>query len=247
MARKRPSSHSDEQFALFLEKARGMLEAEQHDRFEDVVRNLVLHGGKPAGEETVKDMAEGRSAPDLLLVQPDLAATDGTASETVATQSTLLTLIGKLAFSWSNNESLLIYLLMLLLETDEPSAGIVFSTLNTTRARTYLLRRLAMLKVSEDDAKAEFERLVTNFDKANQLRSQFMEVTYLMKERDGSRNGGLLFDERQPIDPARINAIVEACRDLRRLNGDVLAFLPRLKNAVARSSKARSDGAPEHL
>ena len=29
MARKRPSSHSDEQFALFLEKARGMLEAEQ--------------------------------------------------------------------------------------------------------------------------------------------------------------------------------------------------------------------------
>jgi hypothetical protein len=247
MARKRPSSHSDEQFALFLEKARGMLEAEQHDRFEDVVRNLVLRGGKPAGEETVKDMAEGPSAPDLLLARPDLAATDGTASETAANQSTLLTLIGKLAFSWSNNESLLIYLLMLLLETDEPSAGIVFSTLNTTRARTYLLRRLAELKVSEDEARAEFERLVTNFDKANQLRSQLMEATHLMKERDGSRNGGLLFDEQQPIDPARINAIAEACRDLRRLNGDVLAFLPRLKNAVAQSSKARSNGAPEHL
>jgi hypothetical protein len=246
MARKRPSSHSDEQFALFLEKARGMLEAEQHDRFEDVVRNLVLRGGKPAGEETVDDMAEEPSAPGLL-ARPDLAATDGTASETVANQSTLLTLIGKLAFSWSNNESLLIYLLMLLLETDEPSAGIVFSTLNTTRARTYLLRRLAVLKVSEDEARAELERLVTNFDKANQLRGQFMEATYLMKERDGPRNGGLLFDERQPIDPGRINAIAEACRDLRRLNGDVLAFLPRLKNAVAQSSKARSNGAPEHL
>ena len=59
MARKRPSSRSDEQdFALFLEKARGMLEAAAATTASARMLSaaLVLHGGgKPAGEETVKD------------------------------------------------------------------------------------------------------------------------------------------------------------------------------------------------
>ena len=42
--------------------------------------------------------------------------------------------MGHLICSWSNNESLFIYVLMILLRTDEASAAVVFATLNTTRA-----------------------------------------------------------------------------------------------------------------
>jgi hypothetical protein len=60
-----------------------------------------------------------------------------------------LTLIGNLVHCWSNNESLFIYILMLLMETDEATAAIVFATLNTTRARIDLIERLAKIKVGD--------------------------------------------------------------------------------------------------
>lgn len=63
-----------------------------------------------------------------------------------------LTLIGNLVHCWSNNESLFIYILMLLMETDEATAAIVFATLNTTRARIDLIERLAKIKVGDRKA-----------------------------------------------------------------------------------------------
>ena len=41
--------------------------------------------------------------------------------------------MGHLICSWSNSESLFIYVLMILLRTDEASAAVEFATLNTTR------------------------------------------------------------------------------------------------------------------
>ena len=48
----------------------------------------------------------------------------------------VLALMGNLICSWSNNESLFIYVLMILRRTDEAAAAVVFATLNTTRAQT---------------------------------------------------------------------------------------------------------------
>ena len=45
----------------------------------------------------------------------------------------VLALMGHLICSWSNSESLFIFVLMILLRTDEASAAVVFATLNTTR------------------------------------------------------------------------------------------------------------------
>jgi len=61
----------------------------------------------------------------------------------------VLALIGNLICSWSNNESLFIYVLMILLRTDEASAAVVFATLNTTRARLDLIQRLAKIRVTD--------------------------------------------------------------------------------------------------
>jgi hypothetical protein len=46
MARKKPSCHSDQQFALFLKKTKGMVDAGQHGPFEATVRSLILRIGK---------------------------------------------------------------------------------------------------------------------------------------------------------------------------------------------------------
>jgi hypothetical protein len=231
MPRKRPSSHSDKQFALFLERASGMLQEEQHDRFESIVRSLLLNRAAPA-DAGASDAQEPRDTESLLA--------DGAPDTVVA--SNLLSLIGRLAFSWSNNENLLTYLMKLLLETDEASTKIIFSTLNTTRARVYLVRRLAEVKVNEPQIKARLQNLTERIEQANRLKNEFMQATFSVND-DGKAasmsmsevepgSDRLRFDKDRLVDPARIEAVAEACRDLRRLNRDLWAFLPRLRDAV---------------
>ena len=54
-----------------------------------------------------------------------------------------LLLIGKLNYTWTNTESLLIHLIAGLCKIDKNTALIIFLTLNTTRARIDLVNRLA--------------------------------------------------------------------------------------------------------
>ena len=51
--------------------------------------------------------------------KPDFAAIEAAAPKGTGRRMVTLTLIGNLVHCWSNNESLFIYILMLLLETDE--------------------------------------------------------------------------------------------------------------------------------
>src|SRR5262245_28630419 len=66
--------------------------------------------------------------------KPDFSAIEAAAVKGGGRRTVTLTLIGNLVHCWSNDESLFIYILMLLMETDEASSAIVFATLNTTRA-----------------------------------------------------------------------------------------------------------------
>lgn len=56
-----------------------------------------------------------------------------------------LLLIGRLNYSWTNTESLLVHLIAGLARTDKETAVILFLTLNTMRARVDLVERLAKL------------------------------------------------------------------------------------------------------
>jgi len=51
--------------------------------------------------------------------KPDFAAIEAAAPKGGGRRMVTLTLIGNLVHCWSNNESLFIYILMLLMETDE--------------------------------------------------------------------------------------------------------------------------------
>jgi len=149
MARKNISAHSDAQFALFVDRMKDMLDGETKTEFEEIVRRLVRvvdKGSARSGKDERSDDSQSidqDDSPDVdkaapppldgatvgdLPDPPDFNAIENAARETVASRANLMALIGQLVFSSSNNESLLIYVLMVLLQTDEASAAIVFST-----------------------------------------------------------------------------------------------------------------------
>ena len=97
--------------------------------------------------------------PSELPPMPDFKAIEAAAPGSADRRTLILALIGNLVFSWSNNESLFIYVLMLLLETDQASAAVVFATLNTTRARLDLIHRLAKLKIRDPAMEKALDRI----------------------------------------------------------------------------------------
>src|SRR5688572_2121070 len=91
---------------------------------------------------------------------PDFAGIEAEAPHTSVQRTHILALIGNLFYTWSNNESVFIYLLMVLLESDFDAAAITFVSLNTTRARLDLIRRLAKAKVRDPETVRKVERLI---------------------------------------------------------------------------------------
>ncbi|ODR97280.1 hypothetical protein AUC70_12980 [Methyloceanibacter stevinii] len=174
--------------------------------------------------------------------KPDFESIETAALESADRRTMLLALIGNLSFSWSNNESMFIYVLMLLLDTDEVSAAIVFSTLNTTRARLDLIQRLALIRIGQTEVRDELDGLIERFTVATRLRNEFNhamfmlnaqgDITHTQSLRIVERRGQFKFGETRKVDQARIDEMSAAIHDLRDLNRDLWDFLPRLQASV---------------
>lgn len=258
MARKRPSTHSDEQFALFIDHMKEAHGGQAGAEFDDAVRRLigVVRKGHPdvALEESEDVQGHDQSPPPhettvgTLPNPPDFDAIEAAARETGASRADLMVLIGQLVFGSSNNESLLIYVLMLLLRSDEPSAAVVFSTLNTTRARLDLISRLAAIRIADREMREELDQVVKLFGEASQVRNEFLQAMYTVDAKGAithtqtmhlvTKGGRIRFGEQNPIDQKRLDGMVEACRELRSLNRRVWELLPRLRDAMANSNSA---------
>lgn len=255
MPRKRPSAHSEQQFAVFLDKIKNTLDADEGAKFEVALRKLIRKD-PPANPVVAQDgpsaspTSSAATPPPATLLppRPDFAAIEKAARDTAADRQNLMTLIGQLAFSWSNNESLLIYVLMLLLKTDERSAAVVFSTLNTTRARLDLVRRLSLLHLHDRAVRAEIDKTIELFNDANRIRNEFMHAMYLVNEKGEithtqmlrfiERKGRVSFGDRQPIDAKRLRTLIDVDDGLRRLNRQLWDLLPRLQAAMASTPPA---------
>jgi hypothetical protein len=171
--------------------------------------------------------------------KPDFAALDAVAPESADRRTTVLALIGSLVFNWSNNESLFIYVLMLLLKVDQASAAIVFATLNTTRARLDLIQRLARIKIKDKALSKELDRLIDRFNDGTHIRNEFNHCMYSVNDngeisqtrsmRLVQTRNNLRFGETKPLDDARIREMTEAVREMARINRDIWDFLPRLE------------------
>ena len=171
--------------------------------------------------------------------RPDFAARVAAAPESADRRTAILALIGYLVFNWSNNESLFIYVLMLLLKVDQASAAIVFATLNTTRARLDLIQRLARIKIKDKALSKELDRLIERFNDGTHIRNEFNhcmytvdsggELSHTQSMRLVQTRSDLRFGETKPLDDARIHEMVEAVREMARINREIWDFLPRLE------------------
>ena len=144
---------------------------------------------------------------------------------------------------------------MILLETDEVSAAIVFATLNTTRARLDLVQRLASAKVQDRETAKFLDKIITRFNESTRVRNEFNHCMYTVNDRGEiththamkikESKGRLTLGELRPMDDARIAELMKSVVDLKTLNRDLWEFLPRLQKAVVPLVATSTSGAPK--
>ncbi len=179
---------------------------------------------------------------------PDFEAIEAVAPKSADHRTSILALIGNLVFSWSNNESLFIYLLMLLLKTDQTSAAIVFATLNTTRARLDLIQRLAKVQIRDRAIDKALTDLIERFNDCTRIRNEFNHCMYMVDSRGEiththsikivESRKRLQLGEIRPMDEQRIKEMTAATQELKKLNRDIWHFLPRLQRCLEQTRPA---------
>lgn len=93
--------------------------------------------------------------------------------------------VGRLNYSWSNTESLLIHLLAGLGEMPKEVAVVVFLSLSSTRARIELVERLAKQQLPAGDQQHELLDLMGNFSRLSGVRNRYNHSIWSFQE-DGS-------------------------------------------------------------
>ena len=171
--------------------------------------------------------------------RPDFEALAAAGSASADRRTLILALIGNLIVSWSNNESLFISVLMLLLETDQSSAAIVFATLNTTRARLDLIQRLSKIKLKDEKLDKALSKLIDRFNRSTALRNEFNhclyitdaagQITHTQSMRIVESREHLQFGISKPLDEARLKNMIEAAKEMSNINRGIWELLPQLQ------------------
>ena len=172
--------------------------------------------------------------------KPDFEAIAASAPASSDRRTLILALIGNLVSSWSNNESLFIYVLMMLLRTDQASAALTFATLNTTRARLDLIQRLAKITIKDRNLDKALSKIIDRFNESTRVRNEFNhcmyivdaggQITHTQSMRIVQTKDNLQFGEMKPMDDARLKNMIKTTKDMTRINRDIWDFLPRLEN-----------------
>jgi hypothetical protein len=174
--------------------------------------------------------------------KPDFDLLAAAAPASADRRTFVLALIGNLICSWSNNESLFIYVLMILLRTDEASAAVVFATLNTTRARLDLIQRLAKIKVTDKALARSLAALVERFSDSTKVRNELNHcmfifdskgaITHTQSMRLMETRSSLKFGEIKPLDESRLQEMLQTTREMTKINREIWDLLPRLEAHV---------------
>lgn len=174
--------------------------------------------------------------------KPDFDLMAAAAPASADRRTFVLALMGNLICSWSNNESLFIYVLMLLLRTDEASAAVVFATLNTTRARLDLIQRLAKIKITDKALARSLTALIERFSESTRVRNELNHcmfifdskgaITHTQSMRLMETRSSLKFGEIKPLDESRLQEMVQTTREMTKINREIWDLLPRLEAHV---------------
>ena len=174
--------------------------------------------------------------------KPDFDLLAAAAPASADRRTFVLALMGNLICSWSNNESLFIYVLMILLRTDEASAAVVFATLNTTRARLDLIQRLAKIRITDQALAKSLNELIERFSESTKVRNELNHcmfifdakgaITHTQSMRLAETRSSLRFGEMKALDENRLQEMVRTTREMTAINREIWDLLPQLEAHV---------------
>lgn len=135
-----------------------------------------------------------------------------TAENTPAAQmQEVLLLVGRLNYTWTNTESLLIYLIAGLAKVDKETAIIIFLTLNTSRARIDLVERLAKMSRTDAQCRSEILELTRQLGREAGLRNKFNHCIYSFDPESGRGMTQLMriFENKDEIKYGKVESLDE--------------------------------------
>lgn len=142
-----------------------------------------------------------------------------------------LLLIGKLNYSWTNTESLLIHLIAGLSGMDKEIATVVFLTLNTTRARIDMVERLAKLDRIAPQERTRILALTGRIQRQSALRNRYNHCIYAFDSdgdnprsilmRIADRKDKLMMGQVNELDAAAAEDVRAAIGELQSINRDI--------------------------
>lgn len=145
--------------------------------------------------------------------------------------SQLLTLVGRLNYTWTNTESLLIHLIAGLTGTDIEAALIIFLTLNTTRARVELVERLVKLERTDPDLRRRVLEATKAMMRQSALRNRYNHCIYSFDKEAGTartilmrisdRKDTLKVGQTVDVDDKAIGEIEETIQTLQGVNATI--------------------------
>lgn len=143
----------------------------------------------------------------------------------------ILLLIGQLNYTWTNTESLLIYLIAGLAHVDKETAIVIFLTLNTTRARIELVERLSKLPRTPVSHRRAILSVTEQLTRQAKLRNKYSHCIYSFDESGNSGSTQLMriFDAKDDIrygkieelDDAEVRKITSCINDIKDTNNTI--------------------------
>lgn len=146
-----------------------------------------------------------------------------------------LLLIGRLNYTWTNTESLLVHIIAGLSRIDKETAVIIFLTLNTMRARVDLVERLSKL---DRVAALERERVIAATRKlvaSSVARNRYNHSIYAFDPETGGvrtilmriadRKDEIRMGKSTDLDETALNEIRSVIADLGALNREIWSII----------------------
>ena len=146
-----------------------------------------------------------------------------------------LLLIGRLNYTWTNTESLLVHVIAGLARIDKETAVILFLTLNTMRARVDLVDRLAKLERIPADQRKRILAATRRLVQLSAARNRYNHSIYAFDPESGhvrtilmriaDRKDEIRMGQTTTLDAAALAGIGAAISDLGLLNREFWAII----------------------
>ena len=146
-----------------------------------------------------------------------------------------LLLIGRLNYTWTNTESLLVHIIAGLARTDKDTAVIIFLTLNTMRARVDLVERLAKLDRTPAADRTRILAATRTLVRLSAPRNRYNHSLYAFDADSGNvrtilmriadRKDEIRMGQSTDLDAAAMQEIRDVIGELAELNREVWSII----------------------